>query len=104
MPRALQVFTAEGFDALPIAVDNRQNFDHITAMDFIPSAEALNDMSHFVQELIGRAYYACAHRAHQPCLKSGHTLNSFRRRPIAPPPVPKPLQVLSNGAHGGALM
>jgi uncharacterized SAM-binding protein YcdF (DUF218 family) len=58
MPRALQVFAAEGIDARPIAVDYRQNFDRITAMDFIPSAEALDDMSLFVRELIGRAYYA----------------------------------------------
>ena len=58
MPRALQVFAAEGIDARPIAVDYRQNFNHITAMDFIPSAEALEDMSLFVRELIGQAYYA----------------------------------------------
>jgi len=58
MPRALQVFAAEGIEARPIAVDYRQEFDRITAMDFIPSAEALADMSLVVREVIGRAYYA----------------------------------------------
>lgn len=58
MPRALQVFAAEGITAQPIAVDYRQDFDRITAMDFIPSAEALDDLSLVVREVIGRAYYA----------------------------------------------
>jgi uncharacterized SAM-binding protein YcdF (DUF218 family) len=57
MPRALQVFLSHGIEAQAIAVDYRQSFDKITAMDFIPSSKALNDVSIFVREMIGRAYY-----------------------------------------------
>ena len=57
MPRALQVFRAHGMDPLPIAVDYRQSFDRLTFMDFIPSSRALDDVSIFVREMIGRAYY-----------------------------------------------
>jgi uncharacterized SAM-binding protein YcdF (DUF218 family) len=58
MPRALGIFQAQGMDVTPIAVDYRQRFDRITVMDFIPSAEALDDLSLVLREMIGRAYYA----------------------------------------------
>ena len=58
MPRALQVFRDQGLDPRPIAVDYRQGFDTVTVMDFIPSAESLEETSLFVPEMIGRTYYA----------------------------------------------
>lgn len=58
MPRALQVFRDQGLDPRPIAVDYRQDQDRVTIMDIIPDAEALDDISLFVREMIGRAYYA----------------------------------------------
>ncbi|MBF9046443.1 YdcF family protein [Rhodobacterales bacterium LSUCC0031] len=58
MPRALQVFRDQGLDPRPIAVDYRQEFNRVTIIDFIPDAEALDDISLFVREMIGRAYYA----------------------------------------------
>lgn len=57
MPRALQVFQSQGIDVLPIAVDYRQSFNRTTLMDFIPSANALSNVSSFTREMIGRAYY-----------------------------------------------
>lgn len=58
MPRALQVFREQGLDPRPIAVDYRQDFDAVTIIDIIPNSEALDDISLFVREMIGRAYYA----------------------------------------------
>ena len=58
MPRALQVFRDQGLDPRPIAVDYRQGFDTVTVMDFIPSAESLEETSLFVREMIRRIYYA----------------------------------------------
>ncbi|MDG3042438.1 YdcF family protein [Roseicyclus marinus] len=58
MPRALQVFRSQGLDPRPIAVDYRQDYDAMTFMDVIPSAAALDDISLFTREMIGRAYYA----------------------------------------------
>jgi uncharacterized SAM-binding protein YcdF (DUF218 family) len=57
MPRAMQVFRAHGIDPLPIAVDYRQGSGRLTFMDFIPSSGALDDVSIFAREMIGRAYY-----------------------------------------------
>jgi uncharacterized SAM-binding protein YcdF (DUF218 family) len=58
MPRALTVFREQGLDPRPIAVDYRQNFDAVSITDIIPSAGALNQISLFTREMIGRAYYA----------------------------------------------
>lgn len=58
MPRALTVFRDQGLDPRPIAVDYRQNFDAVSITDVIPSASALNQISLFTREMIGRAYYA----------------------------------------------
>ncbi|WP_416916239.1 MAG: YdcF family protein [Roseicyclus sp.] len=58
MPRALTVFRDQGLDPRPIAVDYRQNFDAVSITDIIPSAGALNQISLFTREMIGRAYYA----------------------------------------------
>lgn len=57
MPRALQVFQSQGIEVQPIAVDYRQSFGRTTVMDFIPSAEAVRNVSLFVREMMGRAYY-----------------------------------------------
>jgi uncharacterized SAM-binding protein YcdF (DUF218 family) len=58
MPRALTVFRDQGLDPRPIAVDYRQSHGAMTFMDLIPSAAALDDISLFTREMIGRAYYA----------------------------------------------
>ena len=58
MPRALDVFREQGLEPRPIAVDYRQSDSAITVMDAIPSAAALDNISLFTREMIGRAYYA----------------------------------------------
>lgn len=57
MPRAEAVFAANGVQVTPHAVDFRAVAANTTIMDFIPSADALDDTSTFVREMIGRAYY-----------------------------------------------
>jgi uncharacterized SAM-binding protein YcdF (DUF218 family) len=57
MPRAQKVFEAVGIKIEPFAVDFLIGADKYTIMNFIPSAEALNQTSFFIRELIGRLYY-----------------------------------------------
>ena len=57
MLRAQKVFEAAGINTEPFAVDFLSGADKSTIMDFIPSAEALNQTSFFIRELIGRLYY-----------------------------------------------
>ena len=57
MPRAEAVFLANGIQVTPYAVDFRASASRISLLDFIPSAEALNDTSKFVREMMGRTYY-----------------------------------------------
>lgn len=57
MPRAEAVFSANGIQITPHAVDFRAGTTKTTPMDFIPSTGALDDTSKFVREMIGRAYY-----------------------------------------------
>ena len=58
MPRAEQLFRVAGIDVIPFPVDFRSGPSKITIMQFIPSAEGLRNVSFFVQEMIGRTYYA----------------------------------------------
>jgi len=57
MARAKKVFEAINIKVSPFAVDFKNSAKKITIMDFIPSANSLNDTSFFVREMIGRVYY-----------------------------------------------
>jgi uncharacterized SAM-binding protein YcdF (DUF218 family) len=57
MARAKKVFEARNIKVSPFAVDFKNSAKKITIMDFIPSANSLNDTSFFVREMIGRVYY-----------------------------------------------
>jgi len=57
MPRAEALFAANGVQVTPYAVDFHAGAANTTIVDFIPSADALEDTSKFVRETIGRAYY-----------------------------------------------
>ena len=57
MPRAIKVFEAAGITVIPFPVDFLSGAGKLTFMHFIPSAEAFNNTSFFVREMIGRTYY-----------------------------------------------
>ena len=57
MPRAEKVFKAANINLIPFPVDFQNSKSKTTMMDFIPSAGALSNTSHFVREMIGRFYY-----------------------------------------------
>lgn len=57
MPRAQKVFEAAGIKIEPFAVDFLGEAGKYKIMNFIPSAEALNQTSFFIREHIGRLYY-----------------------------------------------
>ena len=57
MPRAERVFKAAEIKVIPFPVDFYNSKSKTTIMDFIPSAGALFDTSHFIREMIGRLYY-----------------------------------------------
>ena len=57
MPRAQKVFEAAGIVVSPFSVDFLSGTDNTKIMDFMPDAEAFEDTSFFVRELIGRLYY-----------------------------------------------
>ena len=57
MPRAKKVFEASNIKVIPFAVDFINSHQKLTFMNFIPSADALNDTSLFVREMTGRLYY-----------------------------------------------
>ena len=58
MPRAKKVFEAAGIKVIPFPVDFQNQESKLTFIDFIPSAGAFFSTSHFVREMIGRAYYS----------------------------------------------
>lgn len=58
MPRALQVFEAEGLSIVPIPVDHRTGLREFSIIDLLPNADALEEVSLWWREQIGRAYYA----------------------------------------------
>ena len=58
MPRALKVFEVAGIRVLPFPVDFLSSVEKLTFMSFMPSADALNQTSLFVREIIGRTYYS----------------------------------------------
>ena len=57
MPRAIKVFEAAGIDAVPFPVDFQDSSQKFTLINFIPSASAFSQTSHFVREIQGRIYY-----------------------------------------------
>jgi len=57
MPRAIKVFEAAGIDTVPFPVDFQDSSQKFTLLNFIPSASAFSQTSHFVREIQGRIYY-----------------------------------------------
>lgn len=57
MPRATDVFLAQGLDVVPYPVDFKVRAEKTTFMTYLPSANALAQTSLFVREMLGRAYY-----------------------------------------------
>ena len=57
MPRAMDVFLAQGLDVVPYPVDFKVRAEKSTFMSYLPSARALAQTSLFVREMLGRAYY-----------------------------------------------
>ena len=58
MPRAQALFEKEGLRVTPFPVDFRASQNKPTAMDYIPSADALDKTTAGLREFLGRAYYA----------------------------------------------
>jgi len=56
MPRAKLAFTSMGFTVIPAATGYATRFS-LTALDFLPSANALVDSSRFFREAFGLAWY-----------------------------------------------
>ena len=57
MTRSKKVFEAADIKVIPFPVDFRYRIRKLTFMDFIPSANSLNETSQFLKEMIGRIYY-----------------------------------------------
>ena len=57
MPRAMDVFKAQGLNVTPYPVDFKVRAEQTTFMSYLPSAGALTQASLFVREMLGRAYY-----------------------------------------------
>ena len=57
MPRAQQVFAAQGLMIHPYPVDFRATYKQANFLDFLPTAEAFEETSLCVREMIGRLYY-----------------------------------------------
>lgn len=57
MPRAMDVFLAQGLDVVPYPVDFKVRAEKTTFMAYLPSASALAQTSLYVREMLGRAYY-----------------------------------------------
>ena len=55
--RAQQVFAAQGLLGHPYPVDFRTTSKKPSILDFLPQAEAIEETSLFVCEMIGRLYY-----------------------------------------------
>jgi uncharacterized SAM-binding protein YcdF (DUF218 family) len=58
MPRAKKVFETADINVIPFPVDFQSQESKLTIMDFIPSAGSFSGSSHFIREMIGRAYYS----------------------------------------------
>ena len=58
MPRAKKVFEAAGINVISFPVDFQNHVSKLTFLDFIPNAGSFSKTSHFVREIIGRAYYS----------------------------------------------
>ena len=58
MPRAKKVFEAADINVLTFPVDFQSQESKLTFMDIIPSAGSFSGSSHFIREMIGRAYYS----------------------------------------------
>jgi uncharacterized SAM-binding protein YcdF (DUF218 family) len=56
MPRARLAFEHAGFTVIPAATTYATRF-RVTALDFVPDADALRDSSRFFHEIIGIAWY-----------------------------------------------
>jgi len=57
MPRAVPLFTAQGFEVITYPVDFKTSTSDITFMSFLPDAGALDQSSMVFREFIGRLYY-----------------------------------------------
>jgi uncharacterized SAM-binding protein YcdF (DUF218 family) len=58
MPRAREIFTRQGFDVVPFPVDFAFSADRqVTALDFFPSVDALDQTHTGLREFYGRAFY-----------------------------------------------
>ncbi len=57
MPRARQVFVAQGLTVHPYLVGFRTTYKQASILDFLPQTEAFEETSLFVCEMIGRLYY-----------------------------------------------
>jgi uncharacterized SAM-binding protein YcdF (DUF218 family) len=58
MLRAKKVFEAADVNVIPFPVDFQNQESKLTIIDFIPSAGSFSGSSHFIREMIGRAYYS----------------------------------------------
>jgi uncharacterized SAM-binding protein YcdF (DUF218 family) len=57
MPRAVVLFARKGIETVPYPTDFRADGASVDWMDWVPSADGLNQTSDAVRELIGRLYY-----------------------------------------------
>ena len=57
MDRSKYLFEKNGFEVTPFPVDFRSSTTHISIFSFLPSLGAMNKVSRFIKENIGRLYY-----------------------------------------------
>jgi uncharacterized SAM-binding protein YcdF (DUF218 family) len=59
MPRAARLFRKAGVDFMPFAVDHHADpYDHLTPIDFLPTAGSLRTTEQVLRELYGIGFYA----------------------------------------------
>ncbi len=57
MDRSKYLFEKQGFEVTPFPVDFRSSISDISIFSFLPSLGAMNNVSRFIRENIGRIYY-----------------------------------------------
>ncbi len=57
MDRSKYLFEKQGFEVTPFPVDFRSSISDTSIFSFLPSLGAMNNVSRFIRENIGRIYY-----------------------------------------------
>jgi len=58
MPRAITVFASKNLQVIPVPVDHRSSAQKFQIMELLPDPGAVENITLFIKELIGRTYYS----------------------------------------------